>query len=151
MLNSIHSYTDRKSKKRVGRGIGSGKGKTAGKGCKGQKARSGVSLCGFEGGQTPIYRRIPKRGFVSTSLDEKKETLVVNLQFLSAIVEKYKPQHVDLAFMRSIGVAQKYHKKFKILAKGKLDAKLDLTCDFITEAAANSLSASGVKLTVGNQ
>ncbi len=148
MLNAIRNYQSVKTKKRVGRGIGSGTGKTAGKGHKGQSARSGVALAGFEGGQMPIYRRVPKRGFSSVALGEKKATLVLNIKRIADIVEKNQVSVVDLEFLQKIGVAQKYHKKFKVLAKGDLTNKIEIICHYISDAAKESLNRAGVKIQI---
>ncbi|NBX03346.1 MAG: 50S ribosomal protein L15 [Alphaproteobacteria bacterium] len=138
----------RKRKMRVGRGIGSGKGKTSGRGGKGQTARTGVRINGFEGGQTPIHRRLPKRGFNNYTRHEYE---VVNLGAIQKAVDAgtldaSKP--IDLAVLQASGLVRPAGTEVKLLAKGTLKAKITLTVDFASETAKAAVEKSGGKLTV---
>jgi len=112
----------RKVRKRLGRGIGSGKGKTGGRGGKGQTARSGVRIKGFEGGQMPLHRRLPKRGFTSLTRDDVAEVRLSDLEKL-AVAE------VDLAALRSAGIVPQSALGAKIIVSGKLSRKLSVKGD----------------------
>ena len=105
-LNSLSTFTKNKSKKRLGRGIGSGKGKTSGRGHKGQKSRSGVAIKSFEGGQMPLYRRLPKRGFQSIHKNDKKKIAVINL---SKIQENFDNKKILSNTKINLTSLQKYH------------------------------------------
>jgi len=131
---------------RVGRGIGSGKGKTAGRGGKGQTARTGVRINGFEGGQTPIHRRLPKRGFNNI---HRKEYEVVNLSDVQKAVDAGKLDAkgtVDIEMLKKAGLIRKAGKVVKLLAKGTLTAKVTLSVNFASEAAIAAVEKSGGKL-----
>ena len=122
-LNKLKS-DNKKSKKRIGRGIGSGTGKTSGKGHKGQKARSGVSIKGFEGGQMPIHRRLPKRGFKNIF---RKEYVPINLGIIQKLINEKKissEKPVDLETLLKVGLLKKSKNNIKILAKGEFKSKL---------------------------
>ena len=113
-----------KSKKRIGRGIGSGTGKTSGKGHKGQKARSGVAIKGFEGGQMPIHRRLPKRGFKNIF---RKEYGTINLGTIQKLINEKKiiPENsLDLKILLKVGLLKKNNHNIKILAKGDFKSKI---------------------------
>ncbi|MDC3063879.1 50S ribosomal protein L15 [Alphaproteobacteria bacterium] len=121
-LNQLKSDS-KKSKKRIGRGIGSGTGKTSGKGHKGQKARSGVAIKGFEGGQMPIHRRLPKRGFKNIF---RKEYVPINLGVIQKLINDKKislDTPLDLETLLKVGLLKKKH-SIKILAKGEFKSKL---------------------------
>jgi large subunit ribosomal protein L15 len=121
-LNQLKS-DDKKSKKRIGRGIGSGTGKTSGKGHKGQKARSGVAIKGFEGGQMPIHRRLPKRGFNNIF---RKEYVPINLGIIQKLINEKKisvEKPIDLDALLKVGLLKKKN-NIKILAKGEFKSKL---------------------------
>lgn len=138
----------RKSAMRVGRGIGSGKGKTAGSGHKGQKARSGVAINGFEGGQMPLYQRLPKRGFNSRN---KKDFQVLNIGRLQKAIDAGKldaksPITVDA--LVEAGVVGKVVDGVRLLAKGELKAKVDITVTGASEGAVKAVEAAGGKVTV---
>ncbi len=116
----------RKGRKRVGRGLGSGRGGTSGRGHKGQKSRSGVSLLGFEGGQMPIYRRLPKRGFKNIFA---KRYDIVNLGQLQAAIERGRldsKKPITLPILREAGLAGRARDGVRLLAKGELSAKLTI-------------------------
>jgi len=128
----------RKARMRVGRGIGSGKGKTAGRGVKGQKSRTGVAIKGFEGGQMPLYRRIPKRGFNNAM--HTVEYIPVNLQALNVFENGAK---VDEAGLRSLGLANGRLPRIKILGSGELTKKLTVTAHAFSASARTKIEAKG--------
>jgi len=122
-LNQLKS-DNKKSKKRIGRGIGSGTGKTSGKGHKGQKARSGVAIKGFEGGQMPIHRRLPKRGFKNIF---RKEYVPINLGVIQRLINEKKissEKPLNLEALLKVGLLKKNNSQIKILAKGEFKTKL---------------------------
>ncbi len=122
-LNQLKSE-NKKSKKRIGRGIGSGTGKTSGKGHKGQKSRSGVSIKGFEGGQMPIHRRLPKRGFNNIF---RKEYVPINLGIIQKLINEKKitpEKDLDIETLLKVGLLKKKNNNIKILAKGEFSSKL---------------------------
>ena len=122
-LNKLKS-DNKKSKKRIGRGIGSGTGKTSGKGHKGQKARSGVAIKGFEGGQMPIHRRLPKRGFKNLF---RKEYIPINLGIIQKLINEKKiaPENpLDFETLLKLGLLKKNNNNIKILAKGDFKSKI---------------------------
>ena len=122
-LNQLKS-DNKKSKKRIGRGIGSGTGKTSGKGHKGQKARSGVAIKGFEGGQMPIHRRLPKRGFKNIF---RKEYVPINLGVIQKLINEKKissEKPLNLEALLKVGLLKKNNSYIKILAKGEFKTKL---------------------------
>lgn len=140
----------RKEKKRVGRGIGSGTGKTAGRGHKGQRARSGVATRTFEGGQMPIYRRLPKRGFQNPF---KKTYAPLNLDRLQAAIDagRLDPKKtIDLGALRGAGLINKRHDGVRLLARGELTASITLEVDSASKAAAEALEKAGGKLVLGS-
>ena len=122
-LNQLKS-DNKKTRKRIGRGIGSGTGKTSGKGHKGQKARSGVAIKGFEGGQMPIHRRLPKRGFKNIF---RKEYVPINLGIIQKLIDEKKisaAKPLDLETLLKVGLLKKKNNYIKILAKGEFKSKL---------------------------
>jgi large subunit ribosomal protein L15 len=128
----------RQERKRLGRGIGSGQGKTAGKGHKGQNARSGGGVrLGFEGGQTPLYRRLPKRGFTNIS---RKEYAVVNLDALNRFEEG---TEVTPELLIETGVVSNEKAGIKILAKGNVEKKLTVKAHKFSSAAKEAIEAAG--------
>ena len=131
-------------KKRLGRGIGSGKGKTSGRGVKGQKSRSGVAIKSFEGGQMPLYRRLPKRGF--KPIKNKKNYAVINLSKIQSLIDKkiISPKNkIDLNFLKSNKLIKKNVNKFKILGMGEITEKVNLDTKFLSKSAKDKLSKSG--------
>jgi large subunit ribosomal protein L15 len=136
-----------KNRKRVGRGIGSGTGKTSGSGHKGQKARSGVSINGFEGGQMPIHRRLPKRGFTNIF---RKKYVEVNLGRLQTAIDGGKldaSKPVDSAALLGAGVISKPRDGVRILAKGELTTKkIEIHAAGASKAAIAAVEASGGKI-----
>ncbi|MFD1882129.1 50S ribosomal protein L15 [Paracoccus pacificus] len=137
-----------RKKKRVARGPGSGKGKTAGRGIKGQTSRSGVALNGFEGGQMPLYRRLPKRGFTKPNA---KSFAVVNLGQLQAFVDSGKldaKADVTEDALVAAGVVRRKLDGVRVLAKGELKAKLNLTVAGASAAAVAAIEKAGGKITL---
>ncbi len=136
-----------KNRKRVGRGIGSGTGKTSGSGHKGQKARSGVSINGFEGGQMPIHRRLPKRGFTNIF---RKKYVEVNLGRLQAAIDSGRldaGKPVDAAALVGAGLISKARDGVRILAKGELTAKkIEIHAAGASKAAVAAVEAAGGKI-----
>lgn len=138
----------RKSRTRVGRGIGSGKGKTGGRGVKGQKSRSGVAIKGFEGGQMPIYRRLPKRGFRNPSARNYAE---VNLGRLQAAIDAGKIDSgklIDGSALCAAGVIRRELDGVRLLAKGELKAKVEMSVTGASKAAVAAVEAAGGTVTV---
>jgi len=131
------------SRKRVGRGIGSGKGKTGGRGVKGQKSRSGVAINGFEGGQMPIYRRLPKRGFNNIFASDY---VVVSLARLQAAVDAGKldaKATVDAAALKAAGVIRRIKDGVRVLSDGELKAKLTLEVAGASKSAVEKIEKAG--------
>jgi len=132
---------------RVGRGPGSGKGKTAGRGVKGQKARSGVALAGFEGGQMPLHMRMPKRGFNNPFRVKFAE---VNLWRIAQAIEAGKldaKKPIDAAALKAAGVIRRELGGVRLLGKGELKTKVELTVFSASASAAKAIEAAGGKLT----
>ncbi|NKB45370.1 MAG: 50S ribosomal protein L15 [Alphaproteobacteria bacterium] len=133
---------------RVGRGPGSGKGKTAGRGHKGQKSRTGVSIRGFEGGQMPIYRRLPKRGF---NIVNPKEFAVINVGRLQKVIDEGRldaGKPVDGAALEAAGMVRQRRDGVRLLASGELKAKLAITVDHASAAAIAAVEKVGGSVTV---
>jgi large subunit ribosomal protein L15 len=138
-----------KKRKRVGRGVGSGLGKTCGHGQKGQKSRTGVAINGFEGGQMPLHRRLPKRGFVSLNQDS---VAIVNLEALQQAVDSGKIQsskEIGLETLQQAGLVRPNAQAVKILAKGALKTALNLKVDFASEAARQLVIKAGGSVSLG--
>lgn len=137
-----------KARMRVARGIGSGKGKTAGRGGKGQKGRSGVAIKGFEGGQMPLFRRLPKRGFNNPF---RKEYALVNLGTLQSAVEAGKltaGQTVDAASLQAAGIVRHLRDGIRLLGKGEIKAALQITVTGASKSAIEAVEKAGGKVTV---
>ena len=143
-LNSIGIKIFKKSK-RVGRGIGSGKGKTAGRGVKGQKARSGVAVKSFEGGQMPLFRRLPKRGF--NAIKNRANNLVINLRDISSLIDKKKintGEKVDLSsLLFSKDKKNSKYVKVKILGTGEIKHKVNLLAHSFSQSAKSKIEKLG--------
>tara|TARA_Y100000590_G_scaffold468146_1_gene649716 strand:+ start:2136 stop:2591 length:456 start_codon:yes stop_codon:yes gene_type:complete len=147
-LNTLYSRKA-KSKKRLGRGIGSSKGKTSGRGHKGQKSRSGVAIKSFEGGQMPLYRRLPKRGF--RSLKNKKNIALINLTRIEEIVSKEKNilnDKINLINLQKSKLINKKYNKIKILGNGELSKKLNVEVNAISKSAKEKIEKLGGKVTL---
>lgn len=149
-LNEIRDNAGaRSNRKRVGRGIGSGTGKTSGSGHKGQKARSGVSINGFEGGQMPIHRRLPKRGFNNIF---RKQFVVVNVGSLQAAVDAKKidaKKPINIDALKAAGLVTKAKDGVRLLGNGELSAKVDIEVAGASASAITAVEKAGgsVKVT----
>ncbi len=148
-LNEINDRSGaRKPRKRVGRGIGSGTGKTSGRGHKGQKSRSGVSLLGFEGGQMPLYRRLPKRGFNNPFSKDYAELTLSSLEQAigSGKIDAKKPVNEEL--LRTAGVVRKSQNGVRLLATGELKSKVTIEVTGATKGAIAAVENAGGSVTV---
>ena len=145
-LNTIPKF--KKKKLRIGRGIGSGKGKTSGRGVKGQKSRSGVAIKSFEGGQMPLYRRLPKRGFNPLLKDKLAK---INLEKIQMLIEKKKiktNEKINVESLIKIKAINKNSNKLKILGLGELKQKIDVQVDSISVSAKKKIEKNGVEITI---
>ena len=136
-----------KKRVRVGRGPGSGKGKTGGRGLKGQKSRSGVSIKAFEGGQMPLYQRLPKRGF--NSRNSKKLLDQVNLGSIQKLIDAKKiieNEPIDIAVLHNVGLINKNAVSVKLLAKGALTSKIKIVVTSASEKAKKAVENMGGEL-----
>ena len=144
-LNNLN-VKSHKPKKRVGRGIGSGLGKTSGRGVKGQKSRSGVAIKSYEGGQMPLYRRLPKRGF--NSLYKKEKNVAINLYNISKLIESKKidvSKSIDLRkFLLKPKISKKV--KVKVLGTGDIKAKVNIMADKFSKTAQAKIEKAGGKI-----
>ena len=148
MINLNTTSQVKKKKIRVGRGIGSGKGKTSGRGMKGQKSRSGVAIKSFEGGQMPLYRRLPKRGFNPI---KKTKIAKINIEKLQTLIEKKKIQtdeKIDLKNLIKKNILNKSYKKIKILGTGDINIKLDIEADFSSKSARDKIEKMGGNISI---
>ena len=135
-----------KKKIRVSRGIGSGKGKTGGRGHKGQKSRSGVAIKSYEGGQMPLYRRLPKRGFSSLN---KVKVAKLNLSTLQNIQDKKifnNTETINLKSLKEKKLLKKKYSKLKILAMGDLKSKIEISADYASKQAQSKIEKLGGKI-----
>ena len=150
-LNSFSTQLKNKSKKRLGRGIGSGKGKTSGRGHKGQKSRSGVAIKSFEGGQMPLYRRLPKRGFQNINKNIKKKIAIINL---SKIQENFKNNKIvpntkiNLSLLQKSNLINKKFNKLKVLGSGDIKEKVNIEVNYISNSAKQKIEKSGGKVSL---
>ena len=148
-MTNLNSTLQVKIKKlRVGRGIGSGKGKTSGRGVKGQKSRSGVAIKSFEGGQMPLYRRLPKRGFNPL---KKEKIAILNLDKIQKFIENKKisqDSKIDIETLKKANIVNKSFNKIKILGSGDIKNKINLNVDFISESAKKKLEKAGGTITL---
>ena len=148
-MTTLNTTSQIKKKKiRVGRGIGSGKGKTAGRGMKGQKSRSGVAIKSFEGGQMPLYRRLPKRGFNPI---KKVKIAIINIEKLQTLIEKKRiniDEKIDLNNLIKKNILNKSYKKIKILGTGNINIKLDIEADFSSKSAREKIEKLGGKISI---
>ena len=145
----LNSLTKNNTKKiRVGRGIGSGKGKTSSRGHKGQKSRSGVSIKSFEGGQMPLYRRLPKRGFKSLS---NNHTAILNLSKIQNILDKSKLEiknKLDLKILKEKKLINKKFLKLKILGTGEIKKNIEISAHFASKQALMKVEKAGGKISI---
>ena len=128
---------------RVGRGIGSGKGKTSGRGVKGQKSRSGVAIKSFEGGQMPLYRRLPKRGFNPI---QKENIAILNLDKIQSFINKKTINTNDIlnsSSLKKLKLINKNSKKLKILGSGEIKDKINIEADLASKSALEKLEKIG--------
>ena len=137
-----------KKKLRVGRGIGSGKGKTSARGHKGQKSRSGVAIKSFEGGQMPLYRRLPKRGFKSLN---KNKVAILNLSKIQNILDKKENEiksNMDLKILKEKKLINKKFKKLKILGTGEIKKNIEISAHFASKQALAKIEKAGGKISI---
>ena len=149
MLNKLKKLKIKKL--RVGRGIGSGKGKTSGRGVKGQKSRSGVAIKSFEGGQMPLYRRLPKRGFNAIN---KNKTGALNLKTIQSFIETKKIKandKIDLALLKKLNIVKKKYNKLKLLGSGDIKEKLNIEVNYLSNSAKTKLEKSGSNIKIINK
>ena len=143
-MTTLNNTNPIKIKKiRVGRGIGSGKGKTSGRGIKGQKSRSGVAIKSFEGGQMPLYRRLPKRGF---NQFKKNKVGSINLDKIQKLFDQNKINSeikIDINILKKLNVVSKKYNKIKILGNGEIKKKIEINADFISKSAQEKLKKIG--------
>ena len=147
-MNSLN-YKVKTKKIRLGRGIGSGKGKTSGRGHKGQKARSGIAIKSFEGGQMPLYRRLPKRGFNSI---KKNNIAIINLQQLQEFISKRKLNTkilINLNELKKNKILKNKINKIKLFGNGDIKDKINLEVNFISKSSKEKIEKNGssIKLT----
>ena len=143
-LNSLIKIN--KKKIRVGRGIGSGRGKTSTRGHKGQKSRSGVAIKSFEGGQMPLYRRLPKRGFKNF---EKKNIAILNLSKIQTMFDKKKNELknlIDLKILKEKRLINRKFDKLKILGTGKIKDNIEISAHFASKQALEKVQKAGGKI-----
>ncbi len=136
------------SKMRVGRGIGSGKGKTSGRGVKGQKSRSGVAIKSFEGGQMPLYRRLPKRGFKRI---HRRNIAIINLSDLENFIKNKKiksEDEINMKYLIDKKIIKNKFNKLKILGNGEVKNKLKINTDFISKSAKEKIEKAGGAVTL---
>ena len=137
-----------KKKIRVGRGIGSGRGKTSSRGHKGQKSRSGVAIKSFEGGQMPLYRRLPKRGFKTIS---KNDTAILNLSVIQKLLDQSKKNltsSLDIKTLKEKKIINKRFMKLKILGSGEIKKNIEISAHFASKQALEKIKKAGGKLNI---
>ena len=147
-LNTTASVKEKKI--RPGRGIGSGKGKTSGRGHKGQKSRRGVAIKSFEGGQMPLYRRLPKRGFNPI---KKNKIATLNIQKIQKFIDTKKiksTEKIDINLLRKLKLVNKKTQKIKLLGSGDLKDKIILEVDFVSKSVKDKLSKNGSTVKIKN-
>ncbi len=151
-MTSLNTLTNLKTKKiRVGRGIGSGRGKTSGRGVKGQKSRSGVAIKSFEGGQMPLYRRLPKRGFNPLN---KNNVAVINLGDLQKLIDNKKinaEEKISINTLKKSKLFRKSINKFKVLSNGNFNSKIDIEADYSSKTAKEKIEKAGGQIIIKNQ
>ena len=143
-MSTLNTTGKVKQKKiRVGRGIGSGKGKTSGRGVKGQKSRSGVAINSFEGGQMPLYRRLPKRGFNSLG---KTNIAIMNLEKIQSFIDQKTiklSETINTELLKKLKLINKNSEKLKILGTGEIKDKVNIQADLISKSAQEKLTKAG--------
>ena len=146
-LNS--KFKTKEIRKRLGRGIGSGKGKTSGRGVKGQKSRRGVAIKSFEGGQMPLYRRLPKRGF--NSINKKNLIAILSLSRIQEIIKKkasFAKDKINLSNLQKLKIISTKYKKLKLLGSGDLTEKLNIEVNGISKSAKEKVEKAGGTVTL---
>tara|TARA_B100000963_G_C22549454_1_gene636050 strand:+ start:276 stop:731 length:456 start_codon:yes stop_codon:yes gene_type:complete len=146
-LNTL--IKNNKKKIRVGRGIGSGRGKTSSRGHKGQKSRSGVAIKSFEGGQMPLYRRLPKRGF--KTFFKKGETAILNLSKIQSMFDKSSnklEKSIDLKLLKEKKLINKKYLKLKILGSGEIKNNIEISAHFVSKQALVKIEKAGGKINI---
>ena len=150
MTNLYNTASIKIKKIRVGRGIGSGKGKTSGRGIKGQKSRSGVAIKSFEGGQMPLYRRLPKRGFNSF---QKEKISILNLENIQNFIERNIIKTgtlINIDSLKKVKILNKSITKFKVLGNGEIKNKIEIEVDYISKSAKEKIEKLGGKINIKN-
>jgi len=151
-MTNLNTTSKIKIKKmRVGRGIGSGKGKTSGRGVKGQKSRSGVAIKSFEGGQMPLYRRLPKRGFNPLNKDK---VAIINLEKIQNLIDSKRINgdlKIDLEILKKANIISKSYNKIKILGTGEVKSKININVDYISKSAKEKLEKIGGTISLKNK
>tara|TARA_B100000886_G_C20096322_1_gene356031 strand:- start:90 stop:542 length:453 start_codon:yes stop_codon:yes gene_type:complete len=148
MIRLNNTFKLKKSKIRVGRGIGSGKGKTSGRGVKGQKSRSGVAIKSFEGGQMPLYRRLPKRGFNALN---KNKIAILNLDKIQFFIDKKSittKEIINSELLKKLRLINKRYTKLKILGSGEIKDKVNIEADLASKSAIVKLEKIGGSLQI---
>ena len=148
-MNNLNSTSKVKKKKiRVGRGIGSGKGKTSGRGVKGQKSRSGVAIKSFEGGQMPLFRRLPKRGFNPINI---KKIAKINLDKIQLMIDKKKlnpSDIINLNILKKNKIVGNSFELLKVLGNGNMKDKINIESNYISDSAKNKLEKIGCTIKI---
>tara|TARA_B100001996_G_scaffold362165_1_gene329479 strand:+ start:212 stop:670 length:459 start_codon:yes stop_codon:yes gene_type:complete len=151
-MTTLNTTSKVKTKKiRVGRGIGSGKGKTSGRGVKGQKSRSGVAIKSFEGGQMPLFRRLPKRGFNQIG---REKIAILNLNRIQTMIDNnliVQENTLNLEALKKAKIFGKSYKKVKILGSGEIKSKINLSIDYISKSAKEKLEKIGSKININKK
>ena len=151
-MTTLNTTTKIKKKKiRVGRGIGSGKGKTSGRGVKGQKSRSGVAIKSFEGGQMPLFRRLPKRGFNPLN---RNKVAKLNLNKIQSLIDKKiisEANILNLETLKKFKIVGNKYNKIKILGSGEIKNKVNASIDFISSSAKEKLEKLGSKININKK
>ena len=148
-LNTLNLRIPNAKKKRLGRGIGSSKGKTSGRGHEGQKSRSGVAIKSFEGGQMPLYRRLPKRGF--NPINKKNLVAIISLSRIQEIIKKktvFTKDKINLSNLQKFKLINKKYKKLKLLGSGDIKEKINIEVNAISKSAKEKVEKLGGTVTL---
>ena len=151
-MTSLNSVNQVKIKKiRVGRGTGSGKGKTSGRGHKGQKSRSGVAIKSFEGGQMPLYRRLPKRGFNPIKKHKIGKINLGKIQYFIELNSINNSDKINLDLLKKLKIINKNLKKLKILGSGDIKQKISIEADFFSKSAKDKIEKIGGNIQISKK
>ena len=150
-LNTIILKSKKKPKKRVGRGIGSSRGKTCGRGHKGQKSRSGVAIKSFEGGQMPLYRRLPKRGFTYFNQEDIAKINLFKVQGFFESKKLLPTNTLSLDLLQKSNLVNKKYKKIKLLGTGEVKQKFDVEVNYVSKSAKEKIEKFGGKVLIKNK